>query len=103
MIESLFLKQHMDPEARKKAEQEHEQNMEKRKHHERVNHPGSRDQLKEVWEEQDHLEADKFNPVTFFKLHDIDGNGFLDEFEIEALFQIEVSGRARGGAQMNQL
>ena len=65
--------------------------MEKRKHHERVNHPGSRDQLKEVWEEQDHLEADKFNPGTFFKLHDIDGNGFLDEFEIEALFQIEVS------------
>lgn len=82
--------QHMDELARKKAEEEHARVLEQRKHHEKVNHPGSRDQLEEVWEEQDQLEPEKFNPETFFKLHDIDGNNFLDEFEIEALFQIEL-------------
>jgi len=50
--------QELEPEARKKAEAEFQANMDKRKHHERVNHPGSRDQLEEVWEEQDHLEPE---------------------------------------------
>jgi nucleobindin len=59
----------MDADTRKRAEDEHQRLMEQRKHHERVNHPGSQDQLKEVWEEQDHLEPEKFDPHTFFKLH----------------------------------
>lgn len=82
--------QHMDEQARKRAEEEHVKAMEARKHHEKVNHPGSKDQLEEVWEEQDQLEPEKFDPHTFFQLHDIDGNNYLDEFEIEALFQIEL-------------
>jgi hypothetical protein len=80
----------MDAETRKRAEAEYEKQVERQKHHPKVNHPGSKDQLEEVWEEQDHLEGEKFNPHTFFSLHDIDGNNYLDEFEIESLFQIEV-------------
>jgi hypothetical protein len=34
-----------------------------------MHHPGSKQQLEEVWEEQDHLSPDSFNPKTFFALH----------------------------------
>ena len=34
-----------------------------------MHHPGSKQQLEEVWEEQDHLSPDNFNPKTFFALH----------------------------------
>ena len=61
--------EHMSPEDRKRAEEEHQRNMENMRHHDKVNHPGSRDQLKEVWEEGDHLEPEKFDPHTFFQLH----------------------------------
>lgn len=82
--------ENMDKNAREKAEKEYQEEMEKRKHHEKINHPGSKDQLEEVWTEQDKLEEDQFNPNTFFQLHDTDSDGFLNEFEIEALFQIEL-------------
>lgn len=39
-----------------------------------MHHPGSRQQLEEVWEEQDHLSPDSFNPKTFFQLHGPYGN-----------------------------
>lgn len=101
----------MNPDDRKAAEAEHQKNLEKRKHHEKVNEPGSKDQLEEVWEEEDDLKGNKFDPKTFFALHgqnssfeqkniiflntkitllDTDSNGFLDEFEVEALFQREL-------------
>jgi len=80
----------LDPEARKRAEAEHQKIMEEKKHHEKLNHPGSKDQLEEVWREEDHLKDEKFDPETFFQLRDIDGNGYLDEFEIEAMFQHEL-------------
>lgn len=74
---------------------------------------GSEDQLKQVWEETDGLDPDDFNSKTFFKLHgefkakpcpaaqgttlklvpnvlDNNGDGFLDEIELEALFNKEV-------------
>lgn len=74
---------------------------------------GSEDQLKQVWEETDGLDPDDFNSKTFFKLHgefkaqtcpagrgmslklvpnvlDNNGDGFLDETELEALFNKEV-------------
>uniref|UniRef100_A0A667XWL9 Nucleobindin 2 n=1 Tax=Myripristis murdjan TaxID=586833 RepID=A0A667XWL9_9TELE len=80
----------MDEEHRKK-EEEHYNEM-KRKHadHPKVNHPGSRDQLKEVWEEADGLDPNDFDPKTFFKLHDNNGDGYLDENELEALFTKEL-------------
>lgn len=35
-----------------------------------VHHPGSKQQLEEVWEKQDHVDTE-FNPKTFFFLHGI--------------------------------
>ncbi|OWK17726.1 NUCB2 [Cervus elaphus hippelaphus] len=51
---------------------------------------GSKDQLKEVWEEADGLDPNDFDPKTFFKLHDVNSDGFLDEQELEALFTKEL-------------
>ncbi|KAK7938572.1 hypothetical protein WMY93_001898 [Mugilogobius chulae] len=48
------------------------------------------DQLKEVWEETDGLDPKEFNPKTFFKLHDTNEDGVLDEQELEALFTKEL-------------
>ena len=59
----------LDAMERKRAEEEYARQLESRKHHEKVNHPGSKDQLEEVWEEQDHLDGEQFNPKTFFQLH----------------------------------
>ena len=36
-----------------------------------VSSQGSKDQLEEVWEEQDGLDPDDFNPKTFFRMHGI--------------------------------
>lgn len=82
--------QEMDAEHRRKAEEEYKQQLEQHQKHEKINHPGSKDQFEEVWEEQDHLEGNEFNPQTFFELHDIDGNKHWDQMELEALFQIEL-------------
>ncbi|XP_060705686.1 nucleobindin-2-like isoform X1 [Hemiscyllium ocellatum] len=62
----------------------------KHKEHPKVNVPGSRDQLKEVWEETDGLDPNEFDPKTFFKLHDTNSDGVLDEQELEALFTKEL-------------
>ncbi|KAF7664626.1 hypothetical protein LDENG_00171400, partial [Lucifuga dentata] len=51
---------------------------------------GSENQLKEVWEEADGLDPEDFDPKTFFKLHDTNGDGFFDEQELEALFTKEL-------------
>ncbi|UJR09899.1 hypothetical protein I4U23_014121 [Adineta vaga] len=80
----------MTEEERKKEEGIHQEAVEKKKHHPKVNHPGSVDQMEEVWENVDHLEADQFNPKAFFKLHDVNSDGFLDEAEIEALMLKEA-------------
>jgi hypothetical protein len=85
----FFVKQ-FDDEQRKKMETEHQEAMEKKKHHAKINHPGSVDQMEEVWEDVDHLEADQFNPKTFFQMHDVNGDAFLDEGEIEAIMLKDV-------------
>jgi hypothetical protein len=36
------------------------------------------------------MAGNDFDPRTFFALHDIDGNGYWDQGEIEALFQLEL-------------
>lgn len=53
--------------------------------------PGSREQLAKVWEEEDGLEKESFDPKTFFRLHDITGDGVLDVKELEAMFFREAS------------
>lgn len=76
---------------RKKEEAKLKEMDEKHKDHEKVHHPGSKDQLEEVWEETDHLDKQDFDPKTFFNLHDTNADGYLDELEVEALFERELA------------
>ncbi|XP_058402056.1 nucleobindin-2 isoform X3 [Diceros bicornis minor] len=80
----------LSEEKRKEEESKFEEMKKKHENHPKVNHPGSKDQLKEVWEETDGLDPNDFDPKTFFKLHDVNSDGFLDEQELEALFTKEV-------------
>ncbi|RXN02601.1 nucleobindin-1-like protein [Labeo rohita] len=80
----------LDQEKREKEEKRIEELKEKHRQHPKVNAPGSVDQLREVWKETDGLDPQEFNPKTFFKLHDTNGDGVLDEQELEALFTKEV-------------
>lgn len=76
---------------RKKAEEEHQKYLDKRKKHKKINIPGSNNQLLEVWIHEDSLQYQDFEPKTFFKLHDLNNDDLLDEFEIEALFENELN------------
>ncbi|XP_061087695.1 nucleobindin-1 [Conger conger] len=80
----------LDEEKREKEEKRLEELKEKHRQHPKVNAPGSVAQLREVWEETDGLDPQEFNPKTFFKLHDTNGDGVLDEQELEALFTKEL-------------
>ncbi|XP_064416562.1 nucleobindin-1 [Latimeria chalumnae] len=80
----------LDEEKRKEEEAHYEELKKKHREHPKVNVPGSQDQLKEVWEETDGLDPEEFNPKTFFKLHDTNGDSVLDEQELEALFTKEL-------------
>ncbi|WKY16890.1 hypothetical protein Q1695_001476 [Nippostrongylus brasiliensis] len=80
----------MNEEERKKAEHEAEESKKRHAQHEKLKHPGSRDQLEEVWEDTDHMDKDNFDPRTFFALHDLNGDGFWNAEELEALFQKEL-------------
>merc|ERR1712096_294491 len=66
---------------KKKAEEEYMKQMKENVEKHKTNHPGSRAQL-----EEDCLEDQEFNPKTFFRMHDQNGDGFLDQVELEALF-----------------
>ena len=59
----------------------HDEQIKKHKDHPRVHHPGSKAQLEQVWEEQDHMPKQEFDPKTFFAMHDIsrDSAGKLRE------------------------
>ncbi|XP_042201998.1 nucleobindin-2-like, partial [Callorhinchus milii] len=63
-----FLKT-LDEERRQEEEKRFLDMKQKHKDHPKVNHPGSKDQLQEVWEESDGLDPEQFEPKTFFKLH----------------------------------
>lgn len=66
------------PEAeRKKFEEDVKKMTEKHNKHEKIHHPGSKDQLEEVWEKQDHMDVQDFDPKKFFMMHDVDGNGLI--------------------------
>lgn len=81
----------MDEEHRKKYEEEVRKLQEKHDKHEKIHHPGNKAQLEEVWEKQDHMDGQDFDPKTFFMLHDIDGNGYWDENEVKVLFINELN------------
>ncbi|XP_049646158.1 nucleobindin-2-like [Suncus etruscus] len=69
----------LNQEKRKEEEIKFQEMKKKHENHPKVNHPGSKDQLKEVWQESDGLDPNDFDPKTFFKLHDVNNDGFLDE------------------------
>ncbi|GLG96125.1 Uncharacterized protein GBIM_02944, partial [Gryllus bimaculatus] len=83
---------------RHEMEEEIQKLEEKHKKHEPLHHPGSKQQLEEVWEKQDHMENQEFDPKTFFYLHDLDGNGAWDEEEVKALFLKELDKLYQAGA-----
>ncbi|XP_037648840.1 nucleobindin-1 [Sebastes umbrosus] len=80
----------LDQEKRDREEKRMQELKDKHREHPKVNAPGSVAQLREVWEETDGLDPKEFNPKTFFKLHDTNEDGVLDEQELEALFTKEL-------------
>ena len=60
------------------------------KDHGKVHHPMTHDQLEEVWEEQDHMRPEDWNPKTFFAMHDLNGDNYWDEDEVRVLFRKEL-------------
>ncbi|XP_056262790.1 nucleobindin-1 [Pseudoliparis swirei] len=80
----------LDQEKREREERRMQELKDKHRQHPKVNAPGSVAQLREVWEETDGLDPQEFNPKTFFKLHDTNEDGVLDEQELEALFTKEL-------------
>ncbi|XP_067654901.1 nucleobindin-2-like [Haliotis asinina] len=81
---------HLSEEERKKEEARLEEIKKQQAQHPKMHHPGSKDQFEEVWEKKDHLEEQEFNPKTFFKLHDIEDDGFWGIEEVEAVLQSEL-------------
>lgn len=94
---------HMNDVDRQKYEQELQAMKEKHKQHEPVHHPGSKQQLEEVWEKKDHMESEDFNPRTFFYFHDLDGNGVWDQDEVKTLFLQELDKLYAQGAPQDEL
>ena len=77
--------------AERKVVQEEMEKLEfKHRQHDKLKHPMTKDQLEEVWEEQDHMDPQDFDPRTFFAMHDLDGNGQWDENEVRILFKKEL-------------
>ncbi|XP_037721036.1 nucleobindin-2 [Drosophila subpulchrella] len=83
-------KKEMDEESRKKFEAEVKEKEQKHKDHEKLHHPGNKAQLEDVWEKQDHMDKNDFDPKAFFSIHDVDSNGYWDEAEVKALFVKEL-------------
>ena len=79
-----------DTQERKVVQEEMEKLESKHRQHDKLKHPMTKDQLEEVWEEQDHMDPQDFDPKTFFMMHDLDGNGQWDENEVRVLFKKEL-------------
>uniref|UniRef100_T1GGX7 NUCB1-like N-terminal domain-containing protein n=1 Tax=Megaselia scalaris TaxID=36166 RepID=T1GGX7_MEGSC len=89
-FEKNALEKEMDEESKKRYEEELKQKKEKHNKHDKLHHPGNKAQLEEVWEKQDHMDPEDFDPKSFFMMHDIDSNGHWDESEVKALFVKEL-------------
>lgn len=60
---------HLAEADRKAYEEQLRQQKELHNKHERIQYPGNQKQLEEVWEKQDHMDPEDFNPKTFFMIH----------------------------------
>ncbi|XP_052860013.1 nucleobindin-2 [Anopheles cruzii] len=88
----------LDEEHKKAYEEELKKQQTKHDNHEKIHHPGNKAQLEEVWEKQDHMDSQDFDPKTFFMLHDLDGNNMWDENEVKVLFINELNKMYQAGA-----
>jgi len=79
-----------DTQERKVVQEEMEKMEAKHREHDKLKHPMTKDQLEEVWEEQDHMDPQDWDAKTFFAMHDLDGNGQWDENEVRILFRKEL-------------
>jgi hypothetical protein len=77
-----------DEEARGKERQKLEEMQKKHNEHEKLKHPMTKDQLEEVWEDQDHMQPEDWDPKTFFAMHDLNGDGYWEEDELKVRFHI---------------
>uniref|UniRef100_A0A0K2VGS6 EFhand protein NUCB1 [Nasonia vitripennis] n=1 Tax=Lepeophtheirus salmonis TaxID=72036 RepID=A0A0K2VGS6_LEPSM len=77
-------------EDREKERHKIDDSISRHKKHDKVNHPMTKDQLEEVWEEQDHMKAQDWDPKTFFAMHDLNGDRQWDENELKVLFIKEL-------------
>ena len=59
----------MNEQQRLVAEGEYQKKQEQLRHHERLPQPGSKEQLEQVWEEDDGMAREEFNAKTFFHMH----------------------------------
>ena len=71
-----------DADKRKEEEEKILEKEKKHKKHDKPHHPMTKDQLEEVWEEQDHMRAEDWDPKTFFAMHDLNGDKHWDEDEV---------------------
>ncbi len=46
-----------------------QQAREKLRQHEKLKHPASREQFEDIWEQEDGMSEEDFDPKTFFHLH----------------------------------
>jgi len=79
----------LNAEERKAAEEKHAEMKKKHNEHPNFNHPGSEQQMKEVWEE-DGMDERDFDPKVLFKYHDNNEDGYWDEDELNAFFTHEM-------------
>lgn len=82
--------QKMNEFERKAFEEEQRKKRERHNKHENIPHPFSQKFILDVWKRFDHLKDEKFNAKTFFLLHDVNGDKFIDAYELEAIFQAEL-------------
>uniref|UniRef100_H2YER3 NUCB1-like N-terminal domain-containing protein n=1 Tax=Ciona savignyi TaxID=51511 RepID=H2YER3_CIOSA len=59
----------LDEQERIKAQEEYRKQQEEQAQKSKIHHPGSRQQLDDVWENEDGLKDEEFNPKTFFYMH----------------------------------
>nr|CAB3264478.1 nucleobindin-2 [Phallusia mammillata] len=82
--------QKLDEQDRQKAREEYIQHQKELAEKAQMHHPGSKAQLEDVWNDEDGLNEQEFNPKTFFNIHDINGDGYLDFSELESIFEKDL-------------
>merc|ERR1711990_422101 len=89
-LEEELEMQKMNDFEKKQFLEEKRRQLKKHNQHDKMPHPFSKKFLVDVWNTFDHLKGEDFQPKTFFLLHDVNGDKYLDAYELEAIFQYEL-------------